>query len=256
MNNIVNQIISELKDFGCIGIKAEFEAEGTRDGELVWISTLARKNNLPITLKIGGCEALRDLFVAKQFDIEKVVAPMIESSYALKKYTQSIRKVFPSKDRKFLFNVETISGFDKILEIFEVAKNDEYIDGIVFGRVDFVGSLGMSRSQINTSYVNYFGNLTSTFNMEFIVGGSIDDSSYGQLKNMPNVTGFETRKLIFDSSIIHSINENQFSRMIGLCVKFELLWLEWKKEHYSFIAREDQDRIELLENRVKLYDFF
>ena len=174
MNNIVNQIISELKDFGCIGIKAEFEAEGTRDGELVWISTLARKNNLPITLKIGGCEALRDLFVAKQFGIEKVVAPMIESSYALKKYTQSIRKVFPSKDRKFLFNVETISGFDKILEIFEVAKNDEYIDGIVFGRVDFVGSLGMSRSQINTekvtSYVNYLGNLTSTFNMEFIVG--------------------------------------------------------------------------------------
>ena len=252
--SVMYNSLSELKNFGCVGIKAEFEAEGTRDDELVWLSTVARKSNLPITLKIGGCEAIRDLYAVKQFDVEKVVAPMIESGYALKKYIQSIKKVFPTKDRTFLFNIETISGFENLKNIFDIAATDDYVDGIVFGRVDFTGSLNKSRDCINTkettAYVNAVGEVISNTEMMLVVGGGIDNSAYFELKNMPRITHFETRKIIFDASIVNAVTESEFSHMIDLCAKFELAWLENKYQQYNFIANEDKARIQMLRKRV------
>lgn len=256
MNNLenMNSCLSELKRFGCVGVKAEFEAEGTRDNELIWLSTITRTNNLPMTLKIGGCEAMRDLYAVKQFGVEKVVAPMIESRYALEKYIHSIKKVFPSKDRQFLFNVETISGFNCFSSMFELTDNEDYIDGVVFGRVDFNGSLGKQRDAINTAettnYVNAIGKIISNTDMFLVVGGGIDNEAYPQLCAMPHITHFETRKIIFDASIVKSVDQSQFNYMIDLCAKFELSWLEYKHESYSFIADEDISRIEMLRKRV------
>lgn len=251
--SIMNDVITELKKFGCVGLKAEFEAEGTRDDELIWLSNIARKNDLPITLKIGGCEAIRDLYVVKQFGVEKVVAPMIESPYALKKYIQSIKKIFPFKDRSFLFNIETISGYNNILPILDLAKSEEYIDGIVFGRVDFTSSLDQSRDSINTpkttEYINSIGELISDTDMLLVVGGGIDNLAYEELQHMTYMSHFETRKIIFDSSIIKSVNKQDFCGIIDLCTKFELAWLEHKCQHYDFIANEDKSRIEMLKTR-------
>ena len=108
--------------------------------ELLRLLDLTRRANLKFALKIGGCEAVRDLLEAKQFGVDYIIAPMVETPYALEKYILAKNKVF-SKDEldncKFLVNLETESGF-KNKELMINSIGNDRIDGFVFGRVDFV----------------------------------------------------------------------------------------------------------------------
>jgi hypothetical protein len=248
------------EEYGVVATKAEFEAEGTRTDELLRLLEIAHKADVGIALKIGGCEAIRDMLEARQFGVNYIIAPMVETSYALSKYIAAKNKVFTPQDQEdvdFLFNVETIAAFRDIEDIVNTASGDIGCDGVVFGRVDFSGSLGIGREGIESDRVTSIGEDIAArcrdANLDFVVGGAVSIDALANLKRFHAIylNRFETRKVVFAASALDLANLFEALRQ---AVHFELLWLLNKREYYGLMHREDQIRIEMLESRWKVLD--
>lgn len=250
------EILKKLKsDYGVIEIKAEFEAEGSRMEELMRLKDVASSVNLPIILKIGGAEAVTDIYNGIILGVEGLIAPMVETSYAVSKYLEVIEKLIQPDNRDkidFAINIETISAFENIEKILQL-ENINILNSITFGRSDFVQSMGLSKSEVNSDivfeYVRRVAILAKQKGLDFAMGGNITKSSIDFVRKLyieDLITKYETRKVVFKSSFIEKNPEEG----IELALKFELLWLKSKKRFYSKIQEEDDHRINDLEERL------
>ncbi len=258
MNDLEKRMVDILQDMrenhGVIGVKAEFEAEGTRLEEALRLKEVVTKAGLELTIKVGGCEAIKDMYDARSIGITHLVGPMIETPYALKKYLNAARISFPEVERasvKFLVNIETIDGinnFDRMLQIPEI-KN---LDGVVLGRVDMVGSLNLGRDEVNHQKV--FDMARDLFTkcrknqLECVMGGGIAKEAIPFIVNLsPDLLDrYETRKIIFKCRVAL---DHEPEKGILKAVGFELMWLKNKRDFYKMIFEEDMIRLSMLEQR-------
>lgn len=261
MNALERKMVDALEDLKenhhVVGIKAEFEAEGTRMEEALRLKEVCDRAGLGLTLKIGGCEAIRDMYECRVIGVERIVAPMIESVYALRKYLAATKLAFPADEREdviFAINVETVAAcraFDEMMTVPEI----DALGTIVLGRVDLTGSMGMSRDEINHPTVLEMTREVFTKakkkSLECTVGGGVSAHSlpfFRELAQDGLIDRYETRKVIFGCP---GGLDGEADKGILKAVGFELLWLKNKRDYYSLIANEDEHRIGMLEYRYK-----
>lgn len=259
MNSLEKRMLEILKqgkdEHGYVGIKSEYEAEGIRIDELLRLVELVRKADLRIGIKIGGCEAISDLYSCKQIGADFIIAPMIETPYALSKYIEAKNKVFTKEEQEevsFLFNLETITAYNNLTTIIKTANTENGVRGVVMGRVDFAGSLNLDRSEVTsqkiTDYCIEVAKSCKENNLDYVVGGAVTLESIDSIRQIQNVflTRFETRKVILSSESI-KISDHKYLKN---AIEFELLALKNKYNYYSAIANEDLNRIKMLESRL------
>lgn len=257
MNTLERRMLDLLVEgrdrHGILAVKAEFEAEGTRHDELLRLLEIARRAGVGVAIKIGGCEAIRDLIECRQFGVDYVIAPMVETPYALGKYVAARDKVFAADERcdtRFLFNVETVTTYHNLVPMAEIAGAADI--GMVFGRVDFAGSLGQERAFINsaemTGYVSAVAMMAAAKGVDMVVGGGVSAEAVPALRDIrrTKLDRFETRKVIFDAAVV---GDGRVDAGLALAIDFELSWLKNKRDYYRSLSAEDETRIAMIESR-------
>lgn len=242
---LINLLLDLKNNHNVFGVKAEFETEQNSFEELENLRKLVSKVNLNFTIKIGGCGSLKDIYDAKKLNADTILAPMIESKYALKKYIETIKMVYSEEELnklQILINIETIDGFNNLDKIIQ-DENFKYVDGIVLGRNDLVSSMELDKKFVNSDEILNIANSISKkmeeHNKILIIGGCVDSNSidfFNKIKSKA-FKKFETRKIIFN--LTNSLDKNAIFKAI----EFEKLWLENKEEILEF----DKNRIKHLE---------
>ncbi len=258
MNVLEYEMIEALKrlknDYGVFQIKAEFEAEGSRMEEMMRLKDVTSFVGLPIILKIGGVEAVTDVYNALSIGVKGIVAPMAETPFALSKWLNIIKNMVPpdnAKDIEFAVNFETITTYrnvDDMLALPDVLM----LTGVTIGRIDLTSSMGLGRDEVNTSQEVYdicevMMKKIKAKGLKTALGGGIGIEALPviiKLNEAGLLDKFETRKVVFPvSSWKHG------KAAIPKAAEFELLWLKSKSRYYSRIKAEDENRIAMLEKR-------
>ena len=259
MTKIENEMLKVLKDLKenhpLAGLKLSFEDEGALEAEALRFKSIADQAGVPISLKIGGCEAKKDMHDARVLGVRRIVAPMIESAYALKKFVQATRSVFPEdelKEMSFFINLETIQGYKNLDEML-ATEEAKALSGVVLGRVDLIGSMGLERSEINSEPVfNIAKDILTKVKakgLKTLMGGGVSSSAMPFFKALPEgcLDVFETRNVVFDAQ--KTLKDKNLEKALLKAVHFELLWMRSKSGFYDRIATSEKTRISMIEER-------
>ncbi len=248
-------LLKKLKnEYGVFEIKAEYENEGSRQVELMRLKDVVSKVDLPIIIKIGGVEAVTDMYEALSLGVKGIVAPMAETAFAASKFIDAIDTFIAEDNRKdieFAINIETITAYNNIDSILNLKKID-FLSSITIGRVDFTASMGADRSFVNSDEMleccrNIFRKARAK-GLKTALGGAISLQSVSFLEKLAKedlIDKFETRKVVYGREAIEKFPECLLSG-----VEFELLWLKSKRRYYHRVRNEDEKRIEMLKKRL------
>lgn len=242
----------ELKEvYGVYGIKAEFEAEGARMDELISLRELILRADLKFITKIGGCEAVHDMQQCKILGATGVMAPMIETPFAMSKFVTAAQRVYGDQidTVEWIINAETKTchaNYDGILE-----AGEGFLNAVTVGRSDLSASMGIDRKDIESKPVFDATRdlLQKSRNVGHVTnfGGNIGIESIPFIQGMSDVADrFETRKVV----ITMDKDENHLRKAIHKALNFELLWLLNKRNYYTRLSAEDEARIERMRNQL------
>lgn len=257
MNRTERKMLDILKclkeEHNIVAIKAEFEAEGSRTDELVMLNEVIFKADLDLYIKIGGCEAVRDLDQCRLLGASGIMAPMIESPFAMGKFVSAAKKVYGDewKDIEWIINAETVTCHKNLDEIFE--KGKDFLSTVSIGRVDLSASMGLTRSEINGDEVfkitKDIAKRSKEYGYKVNFGGGISFDAIPFICNLyPLNDRFETRKVVFHSSD----NPERLKAGIIKAMEFETLYLKNKCEFYNRMSMEDQARLEMMAERLEV----
>ena len=249
--NLFNKLLTLKKEYGCVGIKSEFENEGSDYRDLILLRYLTAKNDLKMIIKIGGVEAFTDLKMAIHLNADGIVVPMVESEFALIKSLNMVSDLFEKDYVGFevFINIETKTGVQNLESILKYAGNK--ITGITIGRSDLSYSYDMKSEQdsifITKKVEEIVESVRNNSNFKITVGGGISkktcENNYFKDRVVPKIDCIETRNVILKSDSVYIDGALQFA------LDFEKDYLKYKLMKNQMFIKQDENRFDTLMTR-------
>ena len=252
-------ILKKLKKIGVIGIKQSFEDEGASFKDIKTMRLITKAAKVDLNVKIGGCEAKNDIYFCKKNKVNSIVAPMVESEYALSKFVQCANI---DNKSSLLVNLETNLSLKNLNKMIK-SKFFNFLDGVVIGRSDLAGSLYLSKNDVNSKKIfnkveKAFKKIKNLNKKKFIfkMGGSITPQSkifINELYLKKLLHRVETRNV--EIKLSKKIIEN-IDKIVIKAFEFELSWLKFKlqnikKENNKLLFIDYSSRVKEMTKRLK-----
>jgi hypothetical protein len=242
-------ILKKLKsEFNLSGIKAEFEAEGSSVADIVRLRNLTLNNNVKLFVKIGGVEALNDIYECIDAGVDGIIAPMVETKFALKKFLDSINSLKIQNRPDLTINIETKTGVENFDDILSHAIGN--IENITIGRSDLSSSyysrkITQNSNQILNTILK-IGKKLNNKGINLCVGGGVNKDTilkYSQHANIKLIKKMETRKVILPTNMMFKKNA------LDTAIAFETNYIFYKKEIQDLKMNPEINRLTNLKTR-------
>ena len=185
-----------MKSHGVVALKGECEAEGLSRADLAREAVLASRSSLKYLVKLGGCEAKGDMRYLLEIGVDAVVAPMIESGFAMKKYMEML------PEEAFAHRGVTIETAAAVANCDEILAAGHLLTEATIGRSDLTASYGGSdvESDQTSEMVKSVARKAKAKGLVATMGGSISRRTLETLsknEELAQLLDFiETRKVV------------------------------------------------------------
>ena len=250
--NITNKLKDLHSIHGAYALKASFEDEGVTDSDLSDLVLLSGGSGLKVYVKIGGCEANRDIERCLRLGIKGIVAPMVESEFAVSKFISSVEErcsLFGVRKPKVFVNLETQLACNRARTIIEAHHSS--LNGIVVGRSDLSKSMGLSKAEVNDPVVMKVVKQTlqtaKEYGLTTKMGGTVSRESCDLIEELYEsqlLDFFETRAVIYDLSKTFNIK-----RSIKQALEYEQMLLVRRQNFHNVKAGFFNSRVSNIEVR-------
>ena len=250
MKELISSLLQLNKDYNVIGIKQSTEDEGALHNDILLMRRITELCNLKLSIKIGGCEAKSDINFSNHIGANGIVAPMVESEFALQKFIESIIHL---KNIKFYINIESITAYSNLDSILN-SPASKMLSGIIIGRSDLTKSYGYGKNHVDSpqmhSVVLDILKKCKKYNITTLMGGNISPKSSTFIKQLYTeklLNYIETRNIIIQ---LNNNNINNLDNTIKSSLLFESEWLNYKASYYNQIGNQYTNRSSTILDRM------
>jgi hypothetical protein len=140
--SVLRHMLARLKgESGLVALKSGTEVEDMNFAELGLLRAIS-KDIVPLNIKVGGPEARNDMRRCLELGADCIIAPMIESPYALKNFMQTMDELDPARQVERGINLETITAFQNLNPIL-TSKYARELGQVTAARSDLSGSMDL-----------------------------------------------------------------------------------------------------------------
>lgn len=232
----MEQNMSDVSYQKFVSLKGEFEAEGLSREDVAIETLFASRHGLDYLVKIGGCEAKSDLTYLERLGITSVVAPMIESAFAMEKYMAMIDR---GRFAHIGVTIETIGAVERIEAILDAGTA---LTNATIGRSDLTASYrGKGVDSAETiAMVKTVARAGKARGLEVTMGGGVNINTRALLREDEELASLidcvETRKVIMPTR--HFIEDGTLEAAIS--VELELLKLRTGALHQTLTKADSR----------------